>query len=171
MSQQRDAARAVARQVLSLPEVQRANTLALYLANDGELDPAPLQSALGERQKRCCLPVLHPFKKGHLLFLEHAPHGELTFNRFNIPEPPLDVTRIWPLATLDVILTPLVAFDDAGNRLGMGGGFYDRTLASYQGHIIGLAHDCQQVDAVPVEAWDQPLEIIVTPGGVKRFRR
>ena len=63
---------------------------------------------------------------------------------------------------------PLVGFDNKGNRLGMGGGFYDRTLAnldrlSYRPLLIGVAHDCQQADALPVMQWDIPLNAIVTP--------
>ncbi len=171
LAEQRRGAEQIAQQALALPQVQQARTLALYLANDGELDPLPLLKALDAQGKQCCLPVLHPFVKGHLIFLDHDPHGELVFNRFNIPEPPLDVTALRPLNQIDVIFTPLVAFDGQGNRLGMGGGFYDRTLVGYHGHVIGLAHDCQQLDALPVQSWDQPLEIIVTPSETKGFRR
>ena len=72
-----------------------------------------------------------------------------------------------PSQQLDIIFTPLVAFDDSGNRLGMGGGFYDRTLAGLANKInntaiIGLAYDQQQVDQLPLEAWDIPLPRIIT---------
>lgn len=65
-----------------------------------------------------------------------------------------------------MIVTPLVAFDDNGNRMGMGGGFYDRTLAQVKDNkplAVGYAHDCQQVSYLPVEYWDIPLPIIITP--------
>ena len=67
-----------------------------------------------------------------------------------------------------------MAFDAEGNRLGMGGGYYDRTLACWHEHKLGpkplgLAHDCQQVDAVPQEQWDVPLPQIITPSRCWQF--
>ena len=69
----------------------------------------------------------------------------------------------------DVVLTPLVAFDEQGQRLGMGGGFYDRTLQNWQQYglqPVGYAHDCQGVEALPVEKWDVPLPAVVTPSKI-----
>ena len=89
-------------------------------------------------------------------------------NRFGIPEPMLTKNNLCPLSQIDLIFTPLVAFDSSGNRLGMGGGFYDRTLAPIKRdqlttQLIGLAHNCQQVDALSQDSWDIPLNGIVTP--------
>lgn len=88
-------------------------------------------------------------------------------NRLKIREPKLDVRDVLPLAELDVLVTPLVAFDVSGQRLGMGGGFYDRTLQNWQQYRlqpVGYAHDCQQVDSLPSEQWDIPLPAVITPG-------
>ncbi len=92
----------------------------------------------------------------------------MSTNRFGIIEPQLNCQQIVPLSTIDIICTPLVAFDQQGNRLGMGGGFYDRTLTQWHHqrlgpYPIGLAHDCQEVDSVPTEHWDVPLPEILTP--------
>ena len=87
-------------------------------------------------------------------------------NRLKITEPKLDVRDVLPLSQLDVLITPLVAFDEQGQRLGMGGGFYDRTLQNWQQYglqPVGYAHDCQGVEALPVEKWDVPLPAVVTP--------
>lgn len=89
-------------------------------------------------------------------------------NRYGILEPRLNVLDVLPANQLDVICTPLVAFDGSGQRLGMGGGYYDRTLAPwYQSgngaKPVGIAHDCQRVETLPVEAWDVPLPEILTP--------
>ncbi len=87
-------------------------------------------------------------------------------NRLKIDEPKLDVRDVLPLGRLDVLMVPLVAFDTAGQRLGMGGGFYDRTLQNWQDYSlqpVGYAHDCQQVDALPTEHWDIPLPAVITP--------
>lgn len=152
--------------VVSHPGIRAATTLSVFLSFDGELDTAPLIARLWQEGKQLCLPVLHPFSPGHLLFLRYTPETPLVRNRLNILEPQLDVTQIIPLQQLDIILTPLVAFDSAGQRLGMGGGFYDRTLEHWQEggpYPIGLAHDCQHVDTLPVEYWDVPLPEIITP--------
>ncbi|KXF80185.1 5-formyltetrahydrofolate cyclo-ligase [Enterovibrio coralii] len=146
----------------------KASRIALYLSVDGELDTAPLIARCWAQGKDVYLPVIHPFSKGHLLFLHYHPKTQLVPNQYGILEPKLDVRDVLPAAKLDVICTPLVAFDAAGQRLGMGGGYYDRTLAPWYetgagAKPIGLAHDCQQLDALPVEVWDVPLPEIMTP--------
>ena len=78
------------------------------------------------------------------------------------------------LNSLDALLIPLVGFDARGNRLGMGAGFYDRALAKRLGRrplAIGVAFGCQQVDSLPVDPWDQPLDYVVTDAGVIDVRR
>lgn len=167
--EQHQAARLAARQMLSLPQVRQAKHIALFLSFDGELDTTPLIHALWQANKTVCLPRLHPFSPGNLLFLRYDADTPLVKNRLKIMEPPLDVRRVLPLSQLDVLVTPLVAFDDQGQRLGMGGGFYDRTLQNWQKYHfypVGLAHDCQRVSELPTEAWDIPLPAIVTPSRV-----
>ncbi|EGU50036.1 5-formyltetrahydrofolate cyclo-ligase [Vibrio orientalis CIP 102891 = ATCC 33934] len=165
---QHQAGRDLCQQFLSLPEVKPAQHIALYLSADGEVDTMPLIEELWRSGKHVYLPVIHPFSKGHLLFLHYTKHSPMVLNKYQIAEPKLDQTQIIPAQSLDVICTPLVGFDSAGHRLGMGGGYYDRTLAPWfktgQGpKPIGLAHDCQHVDALPIESWDIPLPKIVTP--------
>lgn len=158
-------------QFSSLPELTSAEHIALYLSTDGEIDTMPLIEWLWQQGKKTYLPVLHPFSKGHLLFLHYHANTPLVENRFYIPEPKLDQTQVIPVEKLDLICTPLVGFDSSGQRLGMGGGYYDRTLAKWfacsQGaKPIGLAHDCQHVDVLPAEQWDVPLPKIVTPSRI-----
>ena len=164
---QQQSAQQLARQVLATNILDQQQHIALYLANDGELDAYELIQTLWLLGKQVYLPVLHPFCPGYLLFIQYQRDTLLYPNKFGIPEPLLQCQHIIPLSQLDVIFTPLVAFDAAGNRLGMGGGFYDRTLSQLPPNshckVIGLAHDCQQVDAVPAEAWDIPLKQIITP--------
>ena len=164
---QQQAATALAKQALSMAQLASSQHIALYLANDAELDTFPLIQALWQQGKQVYLPVLHPFSAGYLLFVQYQQDTLLYPNKFGIPEPLPACHRLRPVNQLDLIFTPLVAFDAAGNRLGMGGGFYDRTLAQLapDSHcqVIGLAHNCQQVDAVPGEAWDIPLKQIITP--------
>lgn len=164
--EQRDYAQQAANRMMAFPPMLLAHTVALFLSFDGELDTRPLIEQLWRSGKRVCLPVLHPFSPGNLLFLHYHPESELVVNHLKIHEPKLDLRDVTPLSELDVLVTPLVAFDNQGQRLGMGGGFYDRTLQNWQQHgftPVGYAHDCQRVDALPVEEWDIPLPAVVTP--------
>ncbi|VTN11626.1 5-formyltetrahydrofolate cyclo-ligase family protein [Raoultella terrigena] len=112
-----------ANRMMAYPPVTLARTVALFLSFDGELDTRPLIEQLWRAGKRVYLPVLHPFSPGNLLFLHYHPQSELAINRLKIHEPKLDVRDVLPLSQLDVLITPLVAFDALGQRLGMGGGF------------------------------------------------
>lgn len=94
------------------------------------------------------------------------PNTPLVCNHFNILEPQLELRGVLPLGELDVMLMPVVAFDDTGQRLGVGSSFYDRTLHHWRRgapYPIGLARDCQQVAQLPTEHWDIPLPEILTP--------
>jgi 5-formyltetrahydrofolate cyclo-ligase len=154
-------------------EVSHAKKIAIYLTNDGELNTQPFIDWCWLNEISVYLPVIHPFSKGNLLFLKYTKTSMLIKNKYGILEPKLDVRNIITVDKLDIIFTPLVAFDQRGNRLGMGGGFYDRTLANW--HIqyqqnkqtkplpIGLAHDCQKIEKIPFESWDIPLPIIISP--------
>ncbi len=171
--QQQQAAELAAEHALNFAPIRQASTIALFLSVDGELNTRPLIAKLWQQKKQVYLPVLHPFARGQLMFLRYDENTELQPNRLRIPEPPLDVRHLLPLSELDVILMPLVAFDADGNRLGMGGGFYDRTLQNWQKYhmqLIGFAHDCQQVEQLPVAQWDVPLSAMITPGQLWQWK-
>jgi len=173
ITDQKISAENIADKLQSNKRVVKAKAIALYLANDGELNLAPFIQWCWQNNKAVYLPVVHPFSKGNLLFLRYSANSEMTINKYGIKEPKLDIRHILPTGQLDIIFTPLVAFDEAGERIGMGGGYYDRTLAKwYQSYLtdtqtkpypIGIAHDCQQIDKVPKELWDIPLPEIITP--------
>ncbi|QLB19493.1 5-formyltetrahydrofolate cyclo-ligase [Mannheimia granulomatis] len=160
--QQLQAAQSIIPQAISLIESYQASHIAFYLPFNGEISPQPLMEQLLAQGKKLYLPVLHPFTSGQLLFLNYNCKTSLKMNRLGIQEPVLDVRNVLLLPELEMIFTPLVACDKAGNRLGMGGGFYDRTLAQTKNVIsVGLAHQCQQVEQLPIESWDVPLDHII----------
>lgn len=170
-SSQRAASLALCRQLRSLPRMQRARRVALYLPNDGEIDPRPLLDWFSRRGTRVYLPVLRPLSDNRLWFVRYDDATPMSVNRFNISEPHTRLNahraRRLPPWGLDVVLMPLVGFDRQGNRLGMGGGFYDRTFAFTRRqrpapHLIGLAHAGQEVNQLPNQPWDVPLNAIVT---------
>ena len=164
--QQEQAAEQLAEHALNYAPITEARNIALFLSVDGELNTRPLIARLWHLKKAVYLPVLHPFSPGNLLFLRYSPDTLLLKNKLRIPEPPLDIRQLTTLDQLDVMMVPLVAFDQHGQRLGMGGGFYDRTLQNWrqQGFLpVGVAHDCQRVDSLPVAEWDVPLPVVLTP--------
>jgi 5-formyltetrahydrofolate cyclo-ligase len=172
VTQQHNAAFTVTERLSSHVKIQQAKRIAIYLSNDGELSTTDFIDWCWQQNKHVYLPVVHPFSPGNLLFLHYQQDTKLVANIYGILEPQLDVTKVCPLDQLDVICTPLVAFDNSGARLGMGGGFYDRSLARWQQtklYPLGLAHDCQQVEKVPIESWDIPLPEIITPNKNHRF--
>lgn len=148
---------------------QRARSLALYCANDGEVNVNPIWEWAIQRQKICCWPVLNR-KTTTLRFVPAQPSTSFRPNRFGIPEPVVKRSLAIPAWRLDVILLPLVAFDRRGGRLGMGGGFYDRTLQQLQRRprrplLIGVGHACQEVQTLPMDDWDVPLDAVLSNTG------
>lgn len=170
--EQRRAARDLYRQLSHHPLFRRARHVALYLANDGEIDPALLLREAQRRGKATYLPVLNPWPRTRMVFQRLRKGEKLRPNRFGIPEPHFCRARQRKAWTLDLICLPLVGFDERGGRLGMGGGFYDRSLAYldlrknwHKPTLMGMAHQCQQVDHLALASWDVPLQATVTDRG------
>ena len=138
--------------------LEHGDTVAAYLARDGELDLAPLMAICRAR----CIAVAVPVIEGNeLRFATYGPDVALQRNTFGIREP---ANPVWTTPTL--LLAPLVAFDKRGRRLGMGGGYYDRYLNAHpELRCIGVAHDCQRASAVPADATDLALSVVVTESG------
>lgn len=166
----------VAARLQALPEFQQARMIASYASFAGELPTCTIHQQL-QAPKRLALPVLHPVVAHHLLFLEITDTTVWQQNRYGIHEPELRCDRVVPLAQLQIMLVPLVAFGPNGQRLGMGGGYYDRTLAAWQRgelpHLltIGLGYDFQQAQTLPQQPWDVPLHMVITPSKLWDFRR
>jgi 5-formyltetrahydrofolate cyclo-ligase len=156
-----------------LPPMRRAQRIALYFPMRHELDCQALMEQAWARGREVYLPVLHG--RG-LRFRRYTAETPLVHNRFGIPEP---ATRreVGP-AALDVAITPLVGFDVAGTRLGMGGGFYDQTF-HFLTHrrqwrrpkLVGFAFEMQRVTVIESCPWDVPLDAAVTESATYEFRR
>ncbi|MBI6573657.1 5-formyltetrahydrofolate cyclo-ligase [Pseudomonas viridiflava] len=164
-SQQREAARGLYRQLAQHPLFRRARHVSLYLPMDGEIDPRLLLRAAQRRGKATYLPVLNAWPRTRMVFQRVRPGEKFKPNRFRIPEPRINRAKQRRIWALDLVLMPLVGFDDEGGRLGMGGGFYDRSLA-YRARrstwrkpvLLGLAHECQKVERLAQASWDVPLQ-------------
>ncbi|WAG78822.1 5-formyltetrahydrofolate cyclo-ligase [Metapseudomonas furukawaii] len=167
--QQKQAARNLYRQLAQHPLYRRARHVALYLPANGEIDPRPLLREAQRRGKRTYLPVLNAWPREKMVFQRLRPGERLRKNRFRILEPRANAAQQRKIWALDLVMLPLVGFDECGGRLGMGGGFYDRSLAYLARRktwrspsLIGLAHECQKVDRLELAAWDVPLQATVT---------
>ena len=176
-SQRRAAAEQVARQFPLASVFARHRRIALYLASDGEIDPAPLLQRLIAAGRQCYLPVLSPHRHRPMRFARYLPGIAMRPNRFSIPEPSVPPASMLSAQCLDLVIMPLVGFDQHGNRLGMGGGFYDRTLAflhhrdSYRRPLlVGLAYQFQCVDGLREQCWDVPLNAVLTDRALLHFR-
>lgn len=175
-SQQASAAQRLSKQVAALRQFRVSHRVALYLPNDGEIDPVPLILRLWQSGKTCYLPILSRLRHDRLWFAPYYPHTPLAYNRLGILEPAVSAQQRTRAQELDLILMPLVAFDTSGNRLGMGGGFYDKSLAFlrtrrlwHKPQLIGLAHDFQCVKKLETNPWDVPLQAVATDHDVYRF--
>ncbi|WP_417516299.1 5-formyltetrahydrofolate cyclo-ligase [Marinobacter sp.] len=174
--EQEQAASSLALNLLKNPDLHRARHVAIYLPNDGEIDPHPYMALALRKGIRFYLPVLHPIHPGRLVFSPYFDGVELTSNRFGIPEPAFSNGLRRPAWALDAVLFPLVGFDESGGRLGMGGGFYDRTFAFTRlrprlaPKLIGLAHDFQKVEKLSIEPWDVPLHSVATDRRLYRVK-
>jgi len=171
-----EAALAAAAAFATSPLLRTAHRIAAYIAADAELDPGPMIAVARGRGRAIYLPTLDPRPRPALTFVRTEAGAELQPNRYGIPEP-LGGAAVDP-RFLDLVLMPVVGFDGAGNRLGMGAGYYDRTFAfrrarrGWRGpRLIGVAYDCQEVDAIDVNDWDVPLDGVVTESGVQMFER
>lgn len=168
LTAQQQHAQAVMQTVLNLSLFQSASLMiGVTLAFDGEVDLMPTMQSL-KAQHRLYLPRLT--SDTILDFLPWQDHADMKVNVLGIPEPTGD--QVISIAELDVVLMPLVGVDLQGNRLGMGAGYYDKSLAQapQRPYLIGVAHQCQQVESLPVDPWDIPLDALVTEQGITVWR-
>ena len=149
-----------------LPDWQTCNRIALYLATDGEIDTGPLARLVLAAGKALYLPVIQADRR--LLFARWDGTADtLVANKYGIGEPGADSERVLA-ADLDCIALPLVAWSPDGTRLGMGGGYYDRTLADADAALvkIGLGYELQRQDILPGEDWDIKMDFVATEAGL-----
>jgi 5-formyltetrahydrofolate cyclo-ligase len=167
------AARASLRLALRHGLLLRAQRIGFYLPQGGEFDAHPLLNQALWMQRECYLPVL-PRRGRVMRFGRLGRNTRMKANRYGIPEP-LDAHPL-RARQLDLLLMPLVGFDQQGYRLGMGGGYYDATLA-FMHHrrlwrkprLVGIAYECQGVETLPHDPWDMPLDAVLTERQLYRF--
>lgn len=164
-----EAAQKIAQHVFSLSEFQQSQHIAYYLAHDGEVDPHFIILHAEKNNKHAYLPVLDLKNHRHLEFYSYRCGDPMVNNRFGIGEPNTKIQQHIALKDLELVFLPLVAFDESGNRIGRGAGYYDRTFAfiheinpKNKPCLIALAYDFQKTHIIEPDEWDVRLNIIVT---------
>lgn len=159
--------------------LEKAKKVAVFLSQDGELGTEQvINTLLQNAQIELFLPALETQPDWHMGFSPYRIDSKMRNNRFNIPEPDVPYELHQTGQEMDLVLMPLVGFDLAGHRMGMGGGFYDRTFAFKLNNpqvknpiLVGWAHSCQQTEQLPNEPWDVPLDAVITEKGLRQFHR
>jgi len=177
VQQQQLASKNLLTQLITLAEFTDAEKIAMYLAHDGEIDLAEIIRWSWRNSKHCYVPIVVHQEEKTLVFAEIDEHTEFVRNRFNIPEPVVNEEKTIAANELDLVLLPLVGYDLQGNRIGMGGGFYDitfkfiKSMPNGRPKLMGMAHERQKIDAISAESWDIPLYMVVTDECIYRTKR
>jgi 5-formyltetrahydrofolate cyclo-ligase len=154
------ASAAVCERLKTAPIWDGVKTVLSYLAYGRELDPSGLNQWLWQRQIRVLVPVCSRTEKGVMEACLFQPDTELIKSSLGVLEP-LNPQIIKPEA-VDLVLAPGVVFDRHGNRIGHGGGYYDRYLQKTPAIRLGLLHHFQLTDNIARESWDQPMDYLCT---------
>jgi len=164
------ASREICRHLLDSTAFRAATRIALYWPVGEEVDLRPLLAEAACASRQFCLPVMQPDKR--LRFARYRTGEALIANWYGIPEPAHAAAGEIAAEALDLVCVPLLGFDRAGNRLGQGGGFYDRTFdfvlrgAAAQPLLLGVGFACQELPALAREPWDVPLAAVATERGL-----
>ncbi|WP_406030164.1 5-formyltetrahydrofolate cyclo-ligase [Succinivibrio sp.] len=157
--------------IMQMNVFKRTVNVASYISLSGELCTQDMNEYFMTRH-HLCLPFMVTGLKGKMDFYSFKKGDELVENRFHILEPKNLPENLISEDKIDVIIVPLVAFDNKGNRMGMGGGYYDRMLKKVRKDclVIGVAYEFQLVDELLVEEWDMPMDIVITEKNCYKFR-
>lgn len=154
-------AKQICTRIRAMEYYRQAKHVALYHNVNGEVDLHDLWSSAPMQGKFCYFPVVQD--NSTLLFLPVTPNTEFKPNAFGIPEPVVSKDLAIPVDELDLIIMPLVAFDIRCSRIGMGSGYYDRSLANKtKCKLFGVAYQFQRVDCFATQDWDVPLDAVIT---------
>ncbi|MFK5915456.1 MAG: 5-formyltetrahydrofolate cyclo-ligase [Woeseiaceae bacterium] len=159
--------------IAAMPSFKKSQHIAFYLANDGEINLNLLIEHAWQQGKHCYLPVLskpNTPKLQRLWFVPYTANTQLRNNRFAIPEPIHSPrSHFTKPMSLDLVLMPLVAFDPQGHRIGMGGGFYDKSFAFlnnrqylFKPNLLGVAYELQKLKEIKTNDWDIPMQGVAT---------
>lgn len=155
------ASQTICTRIKKLEHYRQAKRIALYHAINGEVDLSSLWNSAPLQGKYCYFPALK--EDSTLIFLPATPATAFKKNQYGIQEPDIDHDLAISLDELDIIFMPLLGFDLYCTRLGMGAGYYDRTLANKpKCLLLGIAYEFQRLDFIEAQSWDVPLDGVMT---------
>ena len=163
----------ISRRLWRLPVLSRAHRIACYFPVGREVDCRYFIHSAWQRGRTILLPILCGLE---LRFSTYDADTVFLRNQHQIPEPAAKNSQLTKPREIDVVLAPLVAFDTTGNRIGMGGGYYDRSFRFvrhrntwHRPTLIGLAYELQKAPKIKAYSWDIPLQYVVNEKKIYRF--
>ena len=171
LQQLEQSAQSLAARIVALDAYRQAQRVATYFAVNGEIGLDPVIDHAIAAGKQVYLPNLD---QKTLRFSPYFREQKMRINKFRLPEPDVGDEEMLAPSQLDLVLAPLVVFDANRNRIGMGGGFYDRSFAMRKNPaisrpvLIGVAHELQKVEQIIPEDWDVQLDMIITDRAIYR---
>lgn len=173
--QQKQAQQKVLQQLIRLKSFQHAKKIGIYLNAFGEIHTQKIIEYCFKQHKQVYLPMICTMNQQlHWVKITQQQYrnNQFSYHPLGMKEPMAG--RGLHVSTLDFLIMPLLACDIHGTRIGMGGGFYDKTLASapHKPYRLGIAHDFQLIQQpLHREVWDQPLDALLTPAKYLHFKR
>jgi 5-formyltetrahydrofolate cyclo-ligase len=161
----------IAANLFCIPEYQLAKSVMFFITFGSEVDTREMVEETIQRNKAVLVPKALPETRELIPSLLLDYDKDLEPGAYNIPEPRKSSLRPYKPDTIDLLLVPGVAFDQSGNRLGYGGGYYDRffELLKPKTPLVALVFDMQICESIPVEKWDHPVDVIVTEKRIIRI--
>jgi 5-formyltetrahydrofolate cyclo-ligase len=157
----------ICKKIIETAVFQDSRNIALYYSQKGEVDVLLLHKLCP--QKKYYLPILNPDGTNSLIFGLYSNDSMLINNKYNIPEPDASKAELVAAKDLDLVIVPLVIFDDQCNRVGMGGGYYDRTFAfkmaattANRPCLLGVAYEFQKIEEIVANSWDVSMQMVIT---------
>lgn len=165
--------KAIATRLFSLPAFKRAEVVMFFLSYGSEVNTIGMAKEAMSNGKQVVAPLTVPKRRELIPSLLKNFDSDLAPGLRGIPEPRLDRLRPVDPKEIDLLVVPGVAFDEKGNRMGYGGGYYDRFFERLRPGVplVAICFELQVIDEVPVAEWDQPVDFIITEDRVLSFSR
>lgn len=155
----------ISEKVFQLPEWKNANTIGITISQETEIDTRKLIERAWEEGKKVAIPKCIS-KERRMDFYIFTNDDQLEVVYFNLKEPNVDKTQFIHNEQIDLLIVPGLAFTRKGERIGFGGGYYDRFLANFVNSYIVLAFECQLVENIPMEEHDIRIPKIITENNI-----
>lgn len=161
-----DKCQKMAEQLFQLSLWKEAKTIAITISNAREIHTANIIEEAWKSNKKVAIPKCNPSDHS-MSFRYFDSYKQLESVYYGLLEPKVECTEVASKESLDLIIVPGIAFDERGYRIGYGGGYYDRYLMDYSGPTISMLLTEQMVPSVPSDAFDIPVQYLITPNGVQ----